>query len=85
MSGAVYRVSPFTRMDLFDSVPTTMTELAPDGGAVLAGATIEWTLPTSSVTPNGSLFVGVITTSTNGVDYDNLNGTVAPKLVVTAE
>lgn len=82
-SGQVWSVSTFTRPDLFTAVPTKGTLLAGSVGAVASGATVKWTLPTTSVTAGNPACFGIYPVSTNGVDYQNAKGTSPPRLIVS--
>jgi hypothetical protein len=84
-SGVVHEVSPFTRMDLFGAVPTNGPQLAGDQGAVVQSMLVEWTLPTATVVPDTPVYLGVVPTLTEGIDYWNNAGMVPPRLVVTAQ
>ncbi|MBW2453518.1 MAG: hypothetical protein JRI68_03360 [Deltaproteobacteria bacterium] len=84
-TGEVWEVAAFTRPDLFNSVPAPQgsAAIASDQGAVVANDWVHWTLPSSVVAPNSSVFLGVQTSFTNGVDYWNKDGLFPPKLIVT--
>ena len=84
-SGELHEVEPFTRPDLFVEAPMAVASLGADQGAVMPNDVVEWVLPTALVAPNGSVFLGVLPVSTNGVDYWNNDGAAPPLLLVTAE
>ncbi|MBE7484048.1 MAG: hypothetical protein HS104_29280 [Polyangiaceae bacterium] len=82
-TGEVWTVSPFTRPDLFSSVPAKVAKVANDLGAVASGATITWTIPSSTISAGAPACFGIFTNSTNGVDYQNTKGNTPPRLLVT--
>jgi hypothetical protein len=85
-SGEIWQVASFTRSDLFVSTPAPMGQapIVGDQGAVGQGQTVSFALPTA-LFGEPSLFFGVLPLSTDGIDYENLDGAVPPKLVVTVE
>jgi hypothetical protein len=83
-SGEIWSVEPFTRPDLFTTVPAQQggAPLAVDLGPVVQLQVVEWQLPTSAVTAGQSVYLGVFPTSSDGVDYYAKISPAPPKLIV---
>lgn len=84
-TGQVWRVNPFARSDLFAApVPARMgaAPLAGSQGSVTQLQVINWTLPVGLVTANGSVYLEVSTTASDGTTYWNLTGPNPPRLVI---
>jgi hypothetical protein len=83
-SGEVWEVEPFTRPDLFNTVPAKVgaAALAADLGPVVPLQVVEWALPSSAVTAGQSVYLGVFPNSANGVDYYGKVSPAPPKLIV---
>jgi len=83
-SGEVWRVQSFSEADLFGNMPATIgaNALAPDQGAITQGQVLDWSLPTNLVTPNGSVYLGLLPTVVDGAYYWNEKGVGPPLLVV---
>lgn len=83
-TGELWEVEPFVRADLFVMTPATIgaTPIGANQGAVALGAQVDFSIPTSLVSPNDSVTVGLLPLTTNGVDYYNTNGVEPPILVI---
>ncbi len=83
-TGEVWQVAEFDQGSLNGTVPGQLgsSPLAPNQGMVALGEEVTFTLPSSTVTPNGSVYLGIVPVTTNGVDYWNLIGTDPPTLIV---
>lgn len=83
-SGVVWQVQPFTRTSLMGSEPSRIgtQPVATSRGAVAKLQVVDWTIPTSLVDASGSVFLGLITTNTDGVNYGNQTGPTPPLLVI---
>lgn len=86
-SGEMWEVESFDATSLEIAAPATVgaAPLVADQGAVATNAVVTFTLPADLVAPGESLFVALLPVSTNGVDYFDTNGTIAPKLTVAYE
>ncbi len=84
-TGEVWEVDPFDRPALFVAAPMTVggAPLSPNQGAVSLDQDVFFPLPTDSVTANGSVYLGILPLSTNGVDYFNALGAEPPALVIS--
>jgi len=82
-SGSVWQVAPFTRTSLATTTPATIGNvLAGSQGAVAANQPVNWSLPTSLVSANASVYLGLTSASSDGVNYWNSTGTTPPRLVI---
>lgn len=83
-TGELWQVQPFTRNDLFVSTPSAVgsSPIADDQGPVALSELVSFSVPTSLISPNGSVYLGLLPLTTNGVDYYNANGAEPPVLVV---
>jgi hypothetical protein len=83
-TGDMWEVDPFDRPSLFVGAPMTVgaAPVSPNLGAVGLDQDVFFPLPTDSVTANGSVFLGILPLSANGVDYFNALGAEPPALVV---
>jgi hypothetical protein len=83
-TGELWQVQPFTRSDLFVATPAPVgaSPIAADQGPVALSELVSFAVPTSLISPNGSVFLGLLPLTTNGVDYYNANGAEPPVLVV---
>lgn len=81
-SGEVHRVSSFSASSLNTTAPTSAGLLAGDQGAVALNELVSFSLPTNLAVANGTIYLGLIPTSTNGTHYWNNAGAVPPILVV---
>jgi|GEM_PF-5683237 len=82
-SGAIWLVTAFTRNELFKAAPTKIGSkaVAPDRGVVQGSQTVVWELPTNSLGGN-TVYFGVFTTNSDGVNYWNARGKKPPVLVI---
>jgi hypothetical protein len=82
-SGEVWEVAPFTRNDLFGTLPAKQgaAPIADPLIGVAACTVVEWTLPLA-VEPSTTVYLGVFPRSSNGVDYFGIGGDFAPRLIV---
>jgi hypothetical protein len=83
-SGEVWRVSCFTRQDLFTSIPAKMgtTPLAPAQGPVVLSQDVSWLLPVSTVTAAQPVCFGIFPKAADGADYYNKTGAKPPRLSI---
>jgi hypothetical protein len=83
-SGVVYKSVEFTSADLSTAEPmkAEMGALAPSQGEVVPLQTVEWALPASLASPNGSVYLELETPSADGVDYWDQTGTTPPQLFI---
>jgi hypothetical protein len=83
-TGDMWLVAPFDRAALFVAAPATMGSrpISPDQGTVAQGELVVFPLPASAVVAGGTVYLGILPLSTNGVDYFNLAGEDPPVLVV---
>jgi hypothetical protein len=83
-SGIVYQSVEFTNADLSTAEPmkAQMAALAPSQGAVVQLQTVEWALPASLASPDGSVYLELETPSADGVDYWDKDGTTPPQLII---
>jgi hypothetical protein len=82
-SGRIWKVTPFSSVTLPMAQPTPIG--APIGlnlGPVALATDYYWGLPNGLVAPSAPVFLGIDTTSTNGVRYWNDHGAVPPILIV---
>ncbi|NUO52798.1 MAG: hypothetical protein HOV80_28465 [Polyangiaceae bacterium] len=84
-TGDMWEVEPFDRPSLFGSVPMNVgaAPISPNLGAVSLDQDVFFPLPTDSVAADGSVFLGILPLSTNGVDYFNALGAEPPALVIS--
>jgi hypothetical protein len=72
MTGAVYASQPFDLASLATTAPMPVGDvIGADQGDVVEGDHVIWDLPVSAVNADGNLYLVMVTTSTNGVDYGN--------------
>ena len=76
------RFGPLVRID---SVGVRPSDEVSAMAAFVVDTVVDWSLPTTSVAANTSLYLGFIPASNNGVTYWNLNGATPPKLIITAQ
>jgi hypothetical protein len=86
-SGSVFRVSAFTRASLDTTTPAKLdaTALAGSQGAVAQNDVVNWPLPSTLVTADAPVYLGLYPNNTDGVSYWNLDGTSPPRLIVDAQ
>lgn len=86
-SGELWQVAPFSRADLFVSLPANVgaSPIGADLGSLDTGDVAQWSIPPHLITPNGALTLAVRPTSGDALAYWNNNGSVPPSLTVTAE
>lgn len=84
-SGAIWAVEPFTYAGLFGSVPAQVgpTPLADPPGLVPQELWVEWSLPPSAVEDATDVYLGLVTASNDGVDYNDETTAQPPELIVT--
>jgi hypothetical protein len=83
-SGEIWQVEPFAESDLAMALPAQVGVMAisADQGSVALGQTLEWALPASFVAPDAPVFLGIFTSSGNGVKYWTKNGPAPPRLII---
>jgi hypothetical protein len=83
-SGAVWQVQMFTRTSLATALPLRVgtMPIAPSQGSVDPNEDVLWTLPTSLVSANASVYLSIVSTSTDGTNYWNQTGTRPPRLMI---
>jgi hypothetical protein len=83
-TGEMWEVGSFDRPSLFIAAPMTVdaSPISPNMGAVALDEQVFFPLPADSVTAGGSVFLGILPLSTNGVDYFNNTGSDPPALVI---
>ena len=86
-SGVVYKSVEFTNADLSTAEPmrAEMAALAPSQGAVVQLQTVEWALPASLASPDGSVYLELESPSADGVDYWDMAGTTPPQLFIDVQ
>lgn len=84
-SGDVWQVTMFDKASLYITEPTKVGTLpiAPAQANVTNLQVVSFSIPTSLVAAGGQVYLGIITTSNDGVEYWNLDGATPPRLVVT--
>ena len=82
-SGEIWKVTSFSSATLPIEQPTPIgAPISADLGPVGLATDYYWGLPNDLVAPSAPVFLGIDTTSTNGVRYWNDHGTVPPLLIV---
>lgn len=83
-SGVVWQVQTFTRASLATATPARVgaAPIAGTQGAVTQSQDVLWPLPTSIVSANGSVFLSIVSPSTDGTNYWNQTGTRPPRLII---
>jgi len=83
-SGAIWQVAMFDKPSLYTTVPAMVgsAAIAPAQSSIQKLEVVTFSIPTDLVAANGSLYLGVISTSTDGVNYWNLDGANPPRLDV---
>jgi hypothetical protein len=85
-SGSIYRVEQFTLASLSMTTPATMgAEIGAAKAPIAANTAYTWVLPSSLVTANGAVYLGVLPNVTDGVNYYNTSGATPPRLIVDAQ
>jgi hypothetical protein len=86
-SGIVYKSVEFTSADLATAEPmkAQSAALAPSQGAVAPMQTVEWPLPATLASPNGSVYLELENPSADGVDYWDQTGSVPPQLFIDVQ
>jgi hypothetical protein len=69
-------------MSLFTAEPTPMAVLAGSQGAVMHDQDVFWPLPTTIVSANGSVFLGLVTPTSDGTVFYNQAGLRPPRLII---
>jgi len=84
-SGSIWQVAMFDKPSLSTTVPANVgsAAIAPAQANVTNLQVVTFSIPTTLVTAGSSLYLGIITTSQDGVNYWNLDGANPPRLVVT--
>jgi hypothetical protein len=83
-SGEVWQVGAFTAASLgiIAPPPIGVAPLAGSQGAVAKLQPIEWPIPPDLLSPGGSVFLGLVSSDDDGVNYSNLAGPTPPRLLV---
>lgn len=83
-SGDIWQVQSFDLASLSTTVPGNVgaSPIALAQANVVKLQTLSFAIPTTLIAPSGSVYLAVITTDTDGVNYWNLDGTTPPRLVV---
>ena len=83
-SGVVWQVQMFTRASLASSLPARVgtVPIAGGQGAVNQNQDVLWPLPTAIVSANSSVYLSIVTPSTDGTNYWNQTGTRPPRLII---
>jgi hypothetical protein len=83
-TGELWEVAPFTRPDLYVAAPQQLgnAPLAADEGPAQANAIVEYVVPVQYAQPNAGVFLSLVPTSTDGVNYWNTEGVTPPVLRV---
>jgi len=83
-SGVVWKVQAFTRTSLATAEPAKVGNqpLAGSQGAVIKLQVVEWPLPTTTVTANQPVYLGLVSANADGVNYWNQSGANPPKLII---
>ncbi len=83
-TGEIWRVQTFTENSLHMSEPAKVgaTAIGADKGAVALNQVITWSLPTTLVMANQSVFLGVFPLTSDGVNYYNTDGAEPPRLTI---
>ena len=83
-TGELWEVASFTRPDLYVAAPQQLgsAPLAADEGPAAANAIVEYAVPVQYAQPNAGVFLSLVPTSTDGVNYWNTEGVTPPVLSV---
>lgn len=83
-TGEVWKVQSFTLQSLTGTTPAKIgaSPLAGTQGAVIKLGPIAWPLPLDTVASGGAVFLAVITTASDGVNYWNIDGANPPRLAI---
>jgi len=84
-SGRLWEVMPFIRDDLFNGLIPAVGMLGEAQGPVELGEVIAFSLPLHIVSPNGSIYLHIDPSGSDGVGYFNDMGLTPPKLIITPE
>ena len=86
-SGIVYKTVEFTNADLSVAEPmkAQTAALAPSQGPITMLQTVEWPLPASLASPNGSIYLELENPSADGADYWDRSGATPPQLIVDVQ
>lgn len=81
-SGELWLTEPFTLATLSVGQPTLLGggPIAPDQGAVVTSEEVTWPLDPSDVDLDSTIYIAVVPTTIEGVDYWNSEGTHPPVL-----
>ncbi len=81
---AIWEVAPFDRAALFVAAPVQVgaSALSESPGAVAAGQTVIYSLPTSAVAAGSSVYLGLVLGGSDASGYWDRDGTIPPMLVV---
>lgn len=83
-TGEIWQTTEFTEASLSMGQPMLVGDmpLAADQGGVAASELVVWTLPIAEIDLSGSLFLAVVPTTVEGVDYWNAMGAAPPELAL---
>ena len=86
-SGAIWQVAMFDKPSLYTAEPAKMgsAAIAPAQSNVVNLQVVTFVLPNALVSPGSSVYLGVFTTSQDGVNYWNLAGANPPVLAITTK
>ena len=86
-SGAIWQVAMFDKPSLYLAEPAKVGTMpvAPAQSSVAKLQAVTFTIPASLVAANSSLYLGIVNTSQDGVNYWNLDGANPPRLVITVK
>lgn len=82
-TGELWEVEPFDPSTTSVRSPARVgANLAPSYGPAAPGSTVQLQIPPTKIRPNSSLYLGVLPSSSDGVDYYDNSGLKPPTLVV---
>lgn len=86
-SGELWQVSAFDANSLGLGLPTKLKKLGADQGPVALSQPVSWPIPTGLVSANGTVYLGVFPTTSDGVEYWNSSkqAKTPPVLAVTCQ
>ncbi len=83
-TGEIWQTTAFTEVSLSMGQPMLVGDmaLAADQGGAASSELVVWTLPVGEIDLGGSLYLAVVPTTVEGVDYWNAMGAAPPELAL---
>lgn len=83
-TGEIWQTTAFSEASLLMGQPTMVGDaaLAADLGGAAASELVVWELPVAEIDLSATLYLAVVPTTAEGIDYWNASGSAPPELVL---